>query len=410
MTVARRADDKQMGRCYIAIAARPGTLAGHTPRRRLRLSRQKLTCQRDSSRSRGLHAGAQRTRTLALLTCTLLTSIVVQADDKLLRIISWADYVPADVIGEFKKQTGIQVQVTLSNNEEMISKLRATGGAGFDLAQPSQDRILGAQQEFRIYKPLDTSKVHLEEFVPELLDTVRKNATVDGKLYALPYVWGTEGLVYNSRRTTIADYRDLCKGELRGRTAVRLKRPTLMAFALALGKNPFALYGDTRAYSALMDEVGRTLIACKANFRFFYDNKDQLLNGVRSGEIYAAMMWDSGGWLLNRENPEIKFINPRSGAIAWMDTFALPARGRNDAAAYAWINFVMRPEIAARVARSIGNFTAARGADQLIDPRVRAQFATTFPEGLKNIKWYPAIPPGLEEIEGAVLDRIKAAN
>jgi spermidine/putrescine transport system substrate-binding protein len=335
----------------------------------------------------------------------------VRADDaKVLKIISWADYVPADVIAEFKKETGIQVQVTLSNNEEMISKLRATGGAGFDLAQPSQDRIFGPQQEFRIYKPIDLSKVHLDEFIPELLATVKKNATVDGKLYALPYVWGTEGLVYNAKRTSISDYRDLCRPELRGRTAVRLKRPTLMAFAFALGKDPFALYADPKAYTALMDEVGRTLIACKANFRFFYDNRDQMLNGVRSGEIWAGMMWDSGGWLLNRENPDVKFINPRSGAIAWMDTFALPARGRNDAAAYAWINFVMRPEMAARVTKSIGNFSAAKGADQFMDPRVRAQFAATFPDGLKNTRWYPAIPPGLEEIEGTVLDRIKAAN
>src|SRR5439155_643701 len=177
--------------------------------------------------------------------------VQARADDaEVLRIITWADYVPAEVVAQFRKETGIQVQVTLSNNEEMISKLHATGGAGFDLAQPSQDRILAAQQEFRIYKPLDTSKVRLDEFLPELLD------------------------------------------------------------------------------------------------------------GVRSGEIDAAMMWDSGGWALNRENPDIKFINPRSGAIAWMDTFALPARGRNDAAAYAWINFVMRPEIAAKVARSVGNFTA----------------------------------------------------
>ena len=346
-----------------------------------------------------------------LAALAMLAAPLARADDsKVLRIISWADYVPADVIAAFKNETGIQVQVTLSNNEEMISKLRATGGAGFDLAQPSQDRIFGAQQELRIYKPLDTGKVRLEEFVPELLETVKKNATLDGKLYGLPYVWGTEGLVYNSKRTTISDYRDLCKPELRGRTAVRLKRPTLMAFAFALGKDPFALYGNTKAYSALMDEVGRTLTACKANFRFFYDNKDQLLNGMRSGEVWAAMMWDSGGWLLNRENPDIHFINPRSGAIAWMDTFALPARGRNDAGAYAWINFVMRPEMAARVAKSIGNFSAAKGADQLMDPRVRAQFAATFPDGLKNIRWYPAIPPGLEEIEGAVLDRVKAAD
>ncbi len=77
----------------------------------------------------------------------------VRADK--LRIISWADYVPADLIAAFKKETGIDVEVTLSNNEEMISKLRATGGAGYDLAQPSQDRITAAQREFGIYKPFD---------------------------------------------------------------------------------------------------------------------------------------------------------------------------------------------------------------------------------------------------------------
>jgi spermidine/putrescine transport system substrate-binding protein len=365
-----------------------------------------MICVRFSPR-----AGRARRTLSAFLTLALLAALPAHADDsKVLRIITWASYVPAELIAQFRKETGIEVQVTLSNNEEMISKLRATGGAGFDLAQPSQDRIFGAQQEFRIYKPLDVSKVRLDEFVPELLDAVKQNASVDGKLYGLPYVWGTEGLIYNSSRTKITDYTDLCKPELKGRTAVRLKRPTLMAFALASGHDPFALYHDTRAYTALMQQVGKTLAACKGNFRFFYDNKDQLLNGVRSGEIWAAMMWDSGGWLLNRENPAIKFINPKSGAIAWMDTFALPARGRNDAGAYAWINFVMRPESAALVAKSIGNFTASKGADKLMDPRVRAQFVATFPDGLRNIKWYPAIPPGLEEIEGGVLDKVKAAD
>ena len=358
-----------------------------------------------------LRSAVARTRLAPFLALGLLLSVAARADDsKVLRIITWADYVPAELITKFKQETGIQVQVTLSNNEEIISKLRATGGAGFDLAQPSQDRISGAQQEFRIYKPFDLSKVKMEQFVPALVDTIRKNATLDGKLYGLPYVWGTEGLVYNSKKTTIADYRDLCKPELRGRSAVRLKRPTLMAFALALGTNPFTLYNDTKAYTALMQKVGQTLAACKANFRFFYDNKDQLLNGMRSGEVWAAMMWDSGGWALNRENPDIKFINPRSGAVAWMDTFAMPARGRNEAGVYAWINFVMRAENAARVGKSIGNFTAFKGADELMDPRLRQQFNEIFPEGFKNIKWYPAIPLGLEEIEGGVMDRVKAAN
>src|SRR6202047_3340119 len=87
--------------------------------------------------------------------------LAASAQDNKLRLITWADYVPAEVLAQFKKETGIDVEVTLSNNEEMISKLRATGGAGFDLAQPSQDRILGAQQEFRIYKPFESGTVRL---------------------------------------------------------------------------------------------------------------------------------------------------------------------------------------------------------------------------------------------------------
>ena len=82
-----------------------------------------------------------------------------QAQEKTFRLLTWADYAPADVVAQFEKESGYKVELTLSNNEEMISKLRATGGAGFDLAQPSQDRITGPQQEFGIYKSMDLSKL-----------------------------------------------------------------------------------------------------------------------------------------------------------------------------------------------------------------------------------------------------------
>src|SRR5580693_5816177 len=313
-----------------------------------------------------------------------------QAQGQKLRILTWADYVPADLVAAFTKETGIEVEVTLSNNEEMISKLRATGGAGYDLVQPSQDRITSVQRDFEIYKPIDLKKV---------------------KLYALPYLWGTDGLVVNVKHTTVNDYTDLCRPDLKGRTSIRLRRPILMAFAFAMGKDPFALYGDPKAYTALMEQVTAALIACKPNFKFFYDNKDQLLNGIRSGELWAAAMWDTGGWTLSRENPDIQYVVPRSGALGWLDTFALPARARNLDAAYAWINFTMRAENAARVIKSVGNFSAAQGTAPYVDPHLKEQFRAAFPEAqLKNVHWYPAIPPGLEEIEGRLLDRIKAAD
>jgi spermidine/putrescine transport system substrate-binding protein len=341
-----------------------------------------------------------------------LTACHGQADGKKLRLITWADYAPADVVAQFERETGIKVAITLSNNEEIISKLHATDGAGFDLAQPSVDRLTGVQRDFGLYKPIDESKVKLEQFRPEILEIARKNATLDGHLYALPYLWGTDGVVANSKfARDVFDYTDVCRPDLKGRTSFRLRRPILMGFAFAMGHDPFALYGDPAAYAALMEQVGDKLASCKSNLRFFFDNKDQLLNGMRAGELVVADMWDTGGWTLNRENPDIDYVVPKSGALGWLDTFALPARGRNDAAAYAWINFTMRPDIAARITRQVGNWTAARGTEDLVDPRMRAQFNASFPGGaFTNIHWYPAIPSGLEEIEGRILDRVKAAQ
>lgn len=333
------------------------------------------------------------------------------ADSNTLRLLTWADYAPKDVIEQFKKETGIAVEVTLSNNEEMISKLRATGGSGFDLVQPSQDRIVSAQKQFHIYKPLDLSKIDSKRFIPSMLQATTQITALDGKVYGLPYTWGTDGLVVNTKTSRIADYTDLCKPEYAGKVSMRLKRPALMAFAFSMGKDPFKLYGNPQQYAALMKEVGDKMIACKKNVKYYFENKDQMLNDLRNGGLVGSMMWDSGGWKLNTEHPHIKFVAPKSGAMGWVDTFALPARGKNDAAAYKWINFTMRPEIAAKIATSVGNFTASQGADKLADPKLKAQFADSFPPAaLKKVNWYPAVPAGLEEIEGRVLDRIKAAS
>lgn len=351
--------------------------------------------------------------TKTLIACTLALGLAgaASAQEKTLRLLTWDGYVPAEVKAQFEKETGYTVELTLSNNEEMISKLRATGGAGFDLAQPSQDRITGPQQEFRIYKPMDLSKIKADQFIPAMLDATKKNTSLKNEVYGLPHIWGTDGLVVNTKLAKMADYPDLCKPEYKGKVSMRLKRPALLAFAFASGKDPFKLYGDPKAYAALMEQVGKTMTACKANVKFYWDNRDQLLNGIRSNEIVGAMMWDTGGWKLNADNADFQYIAPKSGALGWIDTFAIPAKGRNDEAAYAWINFNMRPDIAAKVAAAAGNFTASKGADALMDAKLKAQFAASFPPAaLSNVKWYPAVPAGLEEIEGRILDRIKAAN
>lgn len=348
-------------------------------------------------------------RSVAL--AALLAASGAQAAEKL-RLLTWADYTPKEVVEAFTKETGIEVEITVSNNEEMISKLRATQGAGFDLAQPSQDRIAGPQTEFGIYKPLDLSKIDAKLFIGSMLEATKKNTTVGDKVYGLPHLWGTDGLVVNTKAAPgVKDYLDLCGAEVAGKASLRAKRPTLIAFAFAMGMDPFAAYGNEKAYGEMMEKVGAKLTACKKNLKFFWEGKDALLAGLRAGEVTAAMAWDTGGWKLNGVNPDIKFIAPKSGALGWVDTFAIPAKGRNDEAAYKWINFNMRPDVAAKVAASAGNFTASAGADKLAAGKLKDQFAESFPQAaIDNIKWYPAVPAGLEAIEGKILDKVKAAN
>ncbi len=349
------------------------------------------------------------TRLLAA-TALLSLSATVGAAEKL-RLLTWADYAPREIIDQFTRETGIVVELTLSNNEEMISKLRATGGAGFDLAQPSQDRIAGPASEFGIYKPIDFSKVKSANFLPEMLESSKQVSMVNGKPYGVPFFWGTDGLVVASNKAIVTDYNELCKPEYTGKVAVRLKRPSLIGMAFSMGLDPFKAYGNAKLYEQIMLAAGEKMIACKKNYKYFWESKDQLLNDLRSGELVAAQMWDSGGWKLNAEITSLKFVAPKSGALGWIDSYALPAKGKNDAAAYAWINFVSRPEIAAKMARSAGSFTAVKGADIFMDAKMKAQFSESFSAAaLKNIKWYPAIPAGLEEIDGKILDRVKASR
>lgn len=340
----------------------------------------------------------------------VLSTTAVSAET--LRLLTWGGYAPDDVIALFEAETGHTVEVTTSNNEEMIAKLRATNGGGFDLAQPSQDRITSAQEEFGIYKPIDMSRVDAAQFIPSMLTATATNSTFDGGVYGLPHIWGTSGLVVNTAEAgQVADYTDLCDASVAGKVSYRLKRPTLIGFAYAMGLDPFAAYSDQEAYQEILGQVEEALISCKPNVKTYWDGGDEIKNLLRSGEVVASMAWDTGGWQLNADNADITFVAPASGALGWIDTFVLPSRGRADDAAYDWINFVMRPDIAAMITNTAGNFTAAVGGDAGVGADLKARYQASFDQAaIDNIKWYPPVPAGLETIEGATLDRINAAN
>ena len=332
--------------------------------------------------------------------------------NKVLRLLTWTSYAKQDLMKKFEEETGIKVEATFSNNEEMISKLRATRGGGFDLVQPSVDRISAVAKIYRIYQPIDYTRVNVDQIDPNILEAAKKNTLVDGQSYAVPFTMGTKGLIVNKKYAPEAsDYSDLFNPKYKGRVAYKMKRPVLLAMGFAYGYDPFSLYNDRQAYQKFLDDMQEKFIAGKKIVKFYILNADVLFEAFRKDEIYLAVESERVGWKLNAQNPDIDYVVPKSGAMAWMDTFAIPSRCQNLDAAYKYINFILRPENAAEYTNSSRYKTAALGTEKYIDPAVAADFKRSLPdEAWGKMNWYPTVPAGLEEMEGKVLDKIQASK
>ncbi len=349
---------------------------------------------------------------LIFATVTMMWLTVTAQAAEPLKILTWKGYAPQELVDKFEKETGLKVELTLTNNEEMIAKLRATRGAGFDLAQPSQDRISSVQAEFKIYQPMDYGKIESDQIIASMLAAVQKNTKVGDASYGVPFCYGTSGLIVNKKIAPEAkDYSALLDKAYTGRISYRLKRPTLIGLAFAGGNNPFARYDDPAAYKTLMEGVADKMIAAKPYVKNYWSNGDALLEMLRSGEVTVAMGWDNGGWKLHAENPDIDFVAPTSGALGWIDTFAIPAKAKNVDGAYKWINFMLRPENAAVFSNMEKYATASKDAAKFLDADVRDNISRSFTAAdIDNIKWYPPVSAEIEQIEGKLLDKVKAAQ
>ncbi len=341
----------------------------------------------------------------------LLASSALLAQETL-RLITWKGYAPKALVKKFEKETGIKVKVTYSNNEEMIAKLRATRGGGFDLAQPSVDRISFVQKKFHIYQPIDYTKVNTDQITKAMVDASKRISKVDGKVYSVPFIYGTTGMNVNKKMAPEAnDWSDLWNPKYAGHISYRLKRPILIATALGMGYDPFKLYGDKEAYKKLIDKVTKKLIETKKYVKTYWTSGDTQKQVMRNGDVWVESGWDAIGWQMHKMDKNIDFICPKSGALGWIDTFAIPAKSKNVSGAYKWINFILQPKNAAYVTNQSSYFTTSKDAVKYLKPEVKENYNRSYtPEAIKNIKWYDALPDGFAEIESKALEKIKAAS
>lgn len=334
---------------------------------------------------------------------------------KTLSIMTWEGYVTDKLISEFEKETGIKVEVTyISDNNEMFSKLRATGGTGYDIVSPTSILVKMPQKEFGLFQPIDLSRLKiLDNLDPVLFNTVKKHATIDGKLYALPYVWGTVGVLVNTKyiKKDPISYMDIYDKKWCGRATTRYRFPTFAATGYGLGWNYFDNYEDPFIYRNMMENILKFLVSKKKCMKTYWTTRQENIDLMASEECWISQGWDGTGWLLNKKYPHIKFMPPKEGCLGWVDCMALAAEAENVDAAYKYFNFVLTAKRAGMIIKGGGFNSPVKGALDYLPAAQRKLMEDSFPPAvMENINWYPVHLLHVKEIEAEMEEKLKQAR
>lgn len=331
-----------------------------------------------------------------------------------LRMLTWEGYAPDALVKKFTEETGIEVEISyIGDNNELIAKMAGTNGVGYDLVSPTLSYVVTAQDEYGIYQPIDLSKVDTSQVQEANLNSILEQSKYEGESYALPFVWGTTAMIVNTEKAPDAGstYLDLCDPQYKGRISYRSKYDTLYMFSYALGNDPAAAVANEDEYRALMDQTLAKLIECKPLVRTYWESRQQMEELMTTEEVWVSSSWDAAAWQLSLQDPKFKYVVPKEGAVGWFDTLAISAGAENVDAAYAWINFILKPENSAVIINDTGYQTASEGAAELASPEMAALVAESLPpEKMATINWYFPKPPYAADIEASVEEQLKAAQ
>lgn len=293
---------------------------------------------------------------------TVLPSSVLAAE---LYVYNWSEYMPDRILRDFQKETGIKVHMaTYDSNEAMYAKIKMLGAKGYDIVVPSTDYVARMIRE-GLLQPLDKSKLgNLKNLDPRLLG----QSFDPDNAYSVPYMWGSTAIAVNTKDPVAAQVRsiaDLWKPELRGKLLLPNDMRGVIGLALkrlgrSLNERDPAVVGQA---CGLLPDLVR-------NVRLF--DSDSPKQALLNGEVTVAVLWNGEAFIASRENPAIQYIYPPEGFSLWIDNLCIPKNARNVEAAHRFIDYLLRPEVAARIAEEFTYSSPNVPARALLDAKVQA--------------------------------------
>jgi putrescine transport system substrate-binding protein len=326
------------------------------------------------------------------------------AQGQVVNVYNWSDYIEPSLIEDFSKETGIKVRYdTFDSNDTLETKLLA-GKSGYDVVVPT-GFFLERQIKAGVFQKLDKSKLpNLVNLWPEI---TQRLATHDpGNLYAVNYMWGTTGIGYNVAKARAALGPDakidswdivfkpenLAKFKSCGVYLLDSSDDILPAALKYLGFDP-----NSRS-EAELQKATDLVSKIRPSVRKFHSS--EYLNALASGEICFAVGFSGDVKQAQKRAVEAKngieiaYAIPKEGAQLWFDNLAIPKDAKHVAEAHAFINYLQKPEVAAKNSNLISYANGNLASQKFVDKEI-LEDRTIYPDEatmsrLYTIKVYDA--------------------
>lgn len=355
-----------------------------------------------------------------LITAAVLTLASQAQAEQTVHIYNWSDYIGETTLADFQKETGIRpVYDVFDSNETLEGKLLA-GRTGYDVVVPS-NHFLGKQIKAGAFQKLDRAQLkNWDNLDPALLKRLEANDA--GNQYAVPYLWGTNGIGYNEEKVKAAlgvDKIDSWSVLFEPENIKRLSScgvafldsadEMLPAVLNYLGLDP------NSKNPADYKKAEAKLMAVRPYVTYFHSSKyiGDLANGDIcvaagfSGDIFqAAARAEEAG-----KGVKIAYAIPKEGANLWFDMIAIPADATNVKEAHAFIDYLLRPEVIAQVSDSVGYANPNTKAGEFMKQEVRTDESVYPPQAVLDKLYVSAeLPPKVQRLMTRTWTKVKSGK
>ncbi|ALZ86012.1 spermidine/putrescine ABC transporter substrate-binding protein [Pseudomonas oryzihabitans] len=355
-----------------------------------------------------------------LLAMTTLTVMGTAVAEPTVRVYNWSDYVGETTLEDFQKATGITpVYDVFDSNETLEGKLLA-GHTGYDVVVPSSN-FLAKQIKAGAFQKLDKSQLpNWQNLDPALLKQLEKSDP--GNQYGVPYLWGTNGIGYNVDKVKAALGTDKLDSWAILFEPENLKK--LSKCGVSFMDSPDEVYPAVLQYLGLdpnstnpddYKKAEAQLLKVRPYITYFHSSK--YISDLANGNICVAFGY-SGDVFQARSRAEeakkgvnIGYAIPKEGANLWFDLLAIPKDAKNMKEAHAFINYLLQPEVIAKVSDYVGYANPNPKAGELMNAELR-QDETVYPPQAVMDKLYvmKELPPQLLRLETRSWTRVKSGK